>query len=161
MRLYNSYGSVEVWSGTLSFEHGQQLDGSYLVQGGAVLRLNGGTFTYTPPGRFTGSGTYQLNGGTLAGLADFPPNWQLAGGTVTLAPNFQTNGPIVRLDLNGATLAGTNQVSGVLNFNSGTITGPFTVNSNAVLNWNSGRFGQGRPYWAVETRKPRGAFQAA
>src|SRR5262249_38890986 len=79
----------------------------------------------------------------LSGLSDFLPNWQLVGGTVTLAPNFQTNGSIVHLDLNGATLAGSNQVSGVLNFNNGTIAGPLIVSSNAVLNWNAGRFGQG------------------
>jgi len=44
--------------------------------------------------------------------------------------------------LNGATLAGSNQVSGILNFNSGLIAGPVTVLSNGVLNWNAGRFGQ-------------------
>jgi len=84
-----------------------------------------------------------LTGGTFSGLADLPSNWQLLGGTVTLSPSFQTNGAIVRLDLNGTTLAGANQVSGTLNFNSGYISGPLTVNSNAVLNWNGGRFAQG------------------
>ncbi len=141
--FYNPYGAVEVWSGTLRFDHGQQLDGLFTVDAGAAIAFNNGTFTYTPPGRFTGSGAYQVTGGTFNGLTDFPPNWQLLGGTVTLSPTFQTNGTIVRLDLNGATLAGANQVSGVLNFNSGNISGALTVNSNAVLNWNGGRFAQG------------------
>ena len=141
--FYNPYGAVEVWSGTLRFDHGQQLDGLFSVDAGAAIQLNGGTFSYTPPGRFTGGGVYQLTGGTLTGLADFLPNWQFIGGTVSLSPFFQTNGSIVRLDLNGATLAAANQVSGVLNFNSGFIAGPLTVSSNGVLNWNGGRFAQG------------------
>ena len=141
--FYNTYGAVEVWSGTLQFNHGQQLDGLFTAEAGTAVQFNAGTFTYTPPGRFTGSGLYQLTGGTLNGLTDFLPNWQLLGGTVTLSSSFQTNGAIVRLDLNGATLAGTNQVSGVLNFNSGYISGPLTVISNSVLNWNGGRFAQG------------------
>ena len=141
--FYNSYGAVEVWSGTLQFNHGQQLDGLLTAEAGTAVQFNSGTFTYTPPGRFTGSGVYQLTGGTLANLADFLPNLQLVGGTVTLSPSFQTNGAIGRLDLNGATLAGANQVSGVLNFNSGYISGALTVSSNGVLNWNGGRFAQG------------------
>src|SRR5258706_11042662 len=34
MRLYNSYCSVERWSGVFSFHHGEQLGGAYLVPGG-------------------------------------------------------------------------------------------------------------------------------
>jgi len=141
--FYNPYGAVEVWSGTLRFDHGQQLDGLFTADEGTTIELQGGVFSYTPPGRFTGNGLYKLTGGTLNGLTDFLPNWQFAGGTVNLSPFFQTNGSIVQLDLDGATLAGANEVSGVLNFNSGYISGPLTVNSNAVLNWNGGRFAQG------------------
>lgn len=141
--FYNPFGAVEVWTGTLQFNHGQQLDGLFTVDAGAVMQLNSGTFTYTPPGRFKGSGLYQLTGGTLSGLADNLPNWVFLGGTLILSPSFQTNGPIIRLDLNGTTLAGANQVNGVLNFNSGYVAGPLTINSNAVLNWNGGRFAQG------------------
>ena len=141
--FYNSFGVVEVWSGTLRFDHGQQLDGLFNAEAGTAIQLNGGTFTYTPPGRFLGSGQYLLTGGTLAGLTDFFPNWQFLGGTVTLSPFFQTNGSIGRLDLNGATLSGPGQVSGTFNFNSGYIAGPLTVSSNGVLNWNSGRFAPG------------------
>ena len=75
--FYNPYGTVEVWSGTLRFDHGQQLDGLFKVEAGAALQLHSGTFSYTPPGRFSGDGVYRLTGGTLTGLADFLPNWQL------------------------------------------------------------------------------------
>jgi hypothetical protein len=85
----------------------------------------------------------KITGGAFNGLPDAFPNLQLLGGTVTLSPTFQTNGAIARLDLNGATLAGTYPVSGVLNFNSGFIAAAITVVSNGVLNWNSGRFSPG------------------
>ena len=139
----NTDGAVEVWSGTLRFDHGQQLDGLFTAQAGAAIAFNSGTFTYTPATWLTGGGVFQLTGGALTGLPDFLPNFQLLGGTVYLSPTYQTNGAIVRLDLNGATLGGANQVSGVLNFNSGYVSGPLTVSSNAVLNWNGGRFAQG------------------
>ena len=76
--------------------------------------MNNGTFTYVPPSRFSGSGQYQLTGGTLQGLDDYLGNLQLAGGTVILSATYQTNGVIVRLDLNGATLGNSsNRVVGV------------------------------------------------
>lgn len=141
--FYNTFGAVEIWTGTLQFNHGEQLDGLYTVDAGAVIQLSSGTFTYTPPGRFLGSGQYQLTSGTLSGLSDSLPNWVFLGGTVILSPAFQTNGAIVQLNLDGTTLVGANQVNGVLNFNSGYISGSLTINSNAVLNWNGGRFLQG------------------
>ena len=136
-------GTVQVDNGTLRFDGGGRLDGTFVAGAGTVMAFNGGTFTYVPPSRFTGSGQYQLTGGTLQRLEDYVGNLQLLGGTVYLSPTYQTNGSIVRLDLNGATLAGTNQVSGVLNFNSGYISELLTVSSNGVLNWSSGRFAQG------------------
>ncbi len=141
--FYNPYGAVEVWSGTLRFDHGQQLDGMFSAQAGAAIAFNGGTFTYTAATVLAGGGVFQLTGGVLTGLPDFLSNFQLLGGTVYLSPTYQTNGAIARLDLNGATLGGANQVSGVLNFNSGYVSGPLTLSSNAVLNWSGGRFAQG------------------
>jgi len=46
--FYNTYGAVEVWSGTLRFDHGQQLDGLFTVEAGAAIAFNNGTFSYTP-----------------------------------------------------------------------------------------------------------------
>jgi hypothetical protein len=160
--FYNTQGTVDVESGTLRFDHSMRLDGNYVAASGCVMAFNNGTFTWVPPSRFTGGGVYQLVGGTLQGLDNFVPNLQLVGGTVALSTTYQTNGPIVRLDLNGATLAGANQVVGVLNATNGGISGaldvaafgvvnlngtyaygPTTVRSNATLNWYGGRFAQG------------------
>lgn len=155
-------GTVDVESGTLRFDHGLRLDGTFVAVPGCGMAFNNGTFAWVPPGRLTGGGVYQLTGGTLQGLDNFVPNLQLAGGTVVLSPTYQTNGPIVRLDLNGATLAGANQVVGLLNATNGGISGalditangvanlngtyaygPTTARSNATLNWYGGRFAQG------------------
>jgi len=138
--LQNQLGVVEVQSGTLRFERGQQLDGVFIAAAGAVVQFNAGTSIYTALTQLTGAGQYQLTGGTLQGLPDYLPNLQLLGGSVQLSPTFQTNGLIVRLDLNGANLLGNNRVSGVLNLNSGSVSGPLTIASNAVVNWSSGTF---------------------
>ncbi|HEX5222972.1 MAG TPA: immunoglobulin domain-containing protein, partial [Verrucomicrobiae bacterium] len=138
--LQNQFGVVEVQSGTWRFDRGQQLDGLFITEAGAVIQFYQGTFTYTALTQLTGAGQYQLIGGTLLGLPDFLPNLKLLGGTVGLSPSFQTNGNIVRLDLDGATLLGLNRVTGVLNLNDGGVSGPLTIASNAVLNWNSGIF---------------------
>jgi hypothetical protein len=160
--FYNTQGTVDVESGALRFDHGMRLDGKYVAAAGCVIAFNSGSFTWVTPNQLTGTGLYQLTGGTLQGLDNFVPNLQLVGGTVSLSPSYQTNGPIVRLDLNGATLAGANQVVGVLNATNGGISGgldvdafgvvnlngtyvygPTTVRSNATLNWFGGRFAQG------------------
>ena len=136
----NEFGNVEVQSGVVRFDRGTQLDGFFLAALGATIQFNTGTFNYTPLTRLTGAGLYQLTGGTLQGLLDYLPNLQLVGGSVLLAPTYQTNGTIARLDLNGSTLASSNRVSGVLNLISGRISGSLVVDSNAVLNWYGGRF---------------------
>ena len=53
-----------------------------------------------------------------------------------LAPTFQ-GGQITNLDLNGASIAGTNTVTGTLNL-SGGVQGSLTVASNATLNLGGG-----------------------
>jgi hypothetical protein len=130
-------------SGTLRFERGTQLDGLFIAALGATIQFNTGTYSYTPLTHFNGAGQYQLTGGTLQGLLDYLPNLQLLGGSVVLSPVYQTNGTIVRLDLNGTTLLGSNRVSGVLNLNSGGVAGSVAIASNAVLNWSGGLFGAG------------------
>ena len=141
--LDNQFGAIEVQSGTLRFERGGQLDGLFLAGLGAVVEFSGGTATYTALTRLTGAGQYRLTGGTLEGLLDYLPNLSLVGGSVGLSPNYQTNGTIERLDLEGATLIGSNAVSGVLNLNSGGIAGPVAVTGMGVLNWSAGRFTAG------------------
>src|SRR5262249_46569203 len=127
-------------SGVLRFDRSTVLDGLFIAGLGATIQFNTGTFNYTSLTRLTGAGQYQLTGGTLQGLPDYLPNLQLLGGSVLLSPTYQTNGTITRLDLNGTTLAGSNYVVGVLNLNSGSVSGSLTIASNAVLNWRDGLF---------------------
>ena len=141
--LQNHSGLVEVLSGTLRFDRGQQLDGTFFAAPGAVIQFYSGISTYTPLTQFTGGGQYHLTGGTLQGLLDYLPNLRLFGGSVGLSPNYQTNGNIVRLDLDGSALTGSNVVTGVLNLNSGSLSGSVTIASNAVLNWKDGVVGVG------------------
>ena len=104
-----------------------------------MIQFNTGTFTYTALTQLTGTGQYQLTGvATLLGLLDYLPNLKLLGGSVGLSPSYQTNGNIVRLDLDGSALIGTHRVTGLLNLNLGSLAGSVTIASNAVLNWNSG-----------------------
>src|SRR5262249_56875854 len=124
-------------SGTMRFDAGGRIEGTYVAAASTVMMFNLGTFTYIPPNRFTGPGQYQFTGGTLQGLDDYVPNFQLNGGTVNLAPNYQTNGTIVRLDLNGATLGGvSNRVTGILNATNGNITSLLEVATTGVANLN-------------------------
>ena len=139
----NASGIIDVTSGILRFDHGLTLDGLWIAGAGAAIQFNNGAFPYTPQTRLTGGGVYQLTGGTLQNLADYLPNLQLLGGNVSLSPTYQTNGVIVRLDLNGATLVGTNRVTGVMNLVSGAVGGRLTIGAGGVLNWSSGRFAEG------------------
>ena len=137
--LQNQFGVVDVQSGTLRFDRGQQLDGLFITAASTVIQFNAGTFTYTALTQLTGTGQYQLTGvATLLGLLDYLPNLKLLGGSVGLSPSYQTNGNIVRLDLDGSALIGTHRVTGLLNLNLGSLAGSVTIASNAVLNWNSG-----------------------
>jgi len=136
--LDNQYGTIEVQSGTLRFNRGPQLDGLFIAGAGVVIDFHGGTTTYTALTQLTGPGQYTLTGGTLQGLLDYLPNLSLQGGSVALSPNYQTNGTIERLDLDGSTLIGSNAVSGVLNLNSGGVAGPTMVTGTGVLNWSGG-----------------------
>ena len=126
-------GAVEVLSGTLQFNGGGQLDGTFNAATNTAISFNGGTFTYTPPSHFEGPGQYRLTGGTLAGLNEVIPNLQLLGGTVTLTPTFQ-GGVITNLSVNGTTLSGSNHVAGVLTVGNSTVSGPLTLDTGATLN---------------------------
>ena len=71
---------------------------------------------------------------------DIAPALQLTGGTVVLGPAFQNGGAITNLILNGATLSGTNTVTGALTILGGALNGVLTVNSNATLSFTSNQF---------------------
>src|SRR5215469_13174883 len=135
IELLNS-GSVTTVQGTLSFFGGGTLAGTFTAGTGTTIDFANGGFTNSGPASINGPGPVQLTGGSLALLANAVPNLGLTGGTVNLGPAFQ-GGTITNLTINGATLAGTNMVTGVFNWNNGFIAGgPITIASNAVLNIN-------------------------
>ncbi len=134
--LINS-GSVTGLQGTLSFNGGGTLTGTFTAVTGATINFSGGTFSNSTPVAINGPGTVQLTGGNLWLLSDAIANLALAGGTVNLGSAFQ-GGTITNLTIAGATLAGTNTVTGTFNWNNGTIAGGWlTIASNGVMNVNS------------------------
>ncbi len=153
---FNNLGQVKAGSGTLvfdnyygnnfsgsfaagpgaiiQFEYGGYLSGAYTALPGGAIELYYGVFSNSPSAIFSGGGSNLLDGGTMTLATNPIPNLQfLSGGTVILGPQFQ-GGAITNLTLNGATLAGTNSVIGVLNMNGGTVAGPLTVTSGGVMN---------------------------
>jgi hypothetical protein len=142
---FNSAGSfggvigADASGTTINIQNGGLLSGSFTAAAGAVISLNGGTFTVVPSTvSFGGAGICRLTGGTLLPALDaLLPNLQLLGGTFSLSPAFQ-GGTITNLTLSGATLSGSHTVSGTLNWNGATITGALGIGSGATVNWSAG-----------------------
>lgn len=133
--LANS-GAVSASQGTLNFYGGGTLAGTFTAGAGAAINFGAGGFTNSLPVLINGPGAVQFTGGTLTLLTDVISNLALTGGDVDLAPSFQ-GGAITNLTIDGATLAGTNMVTGTFNWNNGTIAGgPMTITTNGVLNIN-------------------------
>ncbi|MGA2747428.1 MAG: hypothetical protein ABSG59_01520, partial [Verrucomicrobiota bacterium] len=148
----NNTGTVNVETGTINVESGGLFEGDFLVGSSATLIfsgggfldgtataatngevvLSGGAFTYGPGLSFTGPGVNILNGGSLVLTNNVIPNLAMTGGTVTLGPSFQ-GGTITNLTLSGVTLAGSNYLTGTMHWQAGTLSGIFTVASNAIL----------------------------
>jgi subtilase family serine protease len=127
-------GALEVQSGQLQFFGGGSLAGQLTTAAGAILDLVGGAWMQAGPAVpvVGGAGVARVSGGTLTLLNDIP-NLQLAGGTVILQPTFQDGGSITNLVLEGATLNGTNMVTGTLRWRDGAISGVLTIASNGLL----------------------------
>ena len=125
---------VEAQVGRIVFGSGtaNQMGGTFNAIG--IIEFNNGTWT-DAGGVATGPGTNVLYGGTLNLRTNVPPSLRLAGGTVfiTGTNTFQNSGAITNLTLDGATLAGTNSVSGTLLMNAGALTGQLTVSPGAQL----------------------------
>src|SRR5262249_48736803 len=115
--MFNS-GTVTGLEGTMNVSGGGTLDGIFSAGSGAVINFTGGNFTNSGPVSMNGPGIVRLLGATLYLLTDTIPNFPLASGTVYPGPAFQ-GGTITNLTINGATLAGTNTVTGIFNFHTG------------------------------------------
>ncbi|HWD19403.1 MAG TPA: hypothetical protein VHB20_08985, partial [Verrucomicrobiae bacterium] len=126
-------GTVAVPAGTLTVNGGGYWGGSFTAGAGAIVQFTSGNFT-NDNAQFTGAGAFKLTGGALTLTNDLSPALQLRGGTVAVGPLFQNNGSIASLSLNGASLIGTNNVSGTLNWVAGGINGVLNIAKSAVLN---------------------------
>jgi hypothetical protein len=112
---FENLGLIESQSGVLQLFGGGTLGGQLVTATGARVELVGGTWTQLAVDVpvVSGSGSSRFTGGTLR-LVNSIPNLQLTGGTVVLLPTFQAGGAITNLVLDGATLNGTNTVTGTL-----------------------------------------------
>ena len=135
--VFTNSGLVTVQRGTLSFNSGGDIDGTFNAAAGAAINFAGGSFTYSNPPTLGGGGAFQLSGGTLTLASNTIPNLQLVGGTVTLGGGFQ-GGTITNLVLAGVTLTGNNTVSGLLNWTGGTVNGGLQVASGGAVFWSGG-----------------------
>ena len=111
--LFNNTGIVHAQTGAFQFNGGGLLAGSFAADAGAVISAAG---SYTAAwSDLSGEGTIQFFGATLA-----------------LDPAFQ-GGSITNLTLVGATVTGSNSVSGSLTLVDATLGGPLAVQNGAVL----------------------------
>ncbi len=134
--FYNS-GSVTSLVGTIQFSAGGILQGGFNAAAGAIVNFSSGPFTFATPPAVTGAGIVETTGGaTLTLPGNTIPNLQLAGGTITLGPNFQ-GGTITNLAMSGGTLNGSNIVSGTL-YSGASLTGSLTLLPGAAVNWAGG-----------------------
>jgi hypothetical protein len=128
-QFFNS-GNVSVLGGLLDLAGPpgltNVLGGVFTTGPGASVQLVAGSFV-DAGAVFTGPGASYLQNATLTLLTNTLPGLGLVSGTVFLGPNFQANGAITNLGLNGATLAGTNVLSGELDVINSALTGELTV----------------------------------
>ena len=126
--------TVDVASGTLQLGGGGTFTGPFTVEPGANVVLSSGAFYAGNSATLTGRGGAALTGGSLVLSNDISPALLLQGGTVNLGPAFQNYGSITNLTLSGSTLAGTNYLTGTLNWQAGAITGALTIYPTGLLN---------------------------
>jgi hypothetical protein len=136
LQFVNS-GLVDVQSGTIQFNGavGMVLGGTFSALPGSSLILASGTYTENGA-LFTGGGTLKMTEGTLTLNNNILNGLSLAGGTVLLSPTFQNGGSITNLTLNGATLTGTNTITGTMTIQSGGLDGIVTVAATGTLQFS-------------------------
>jgi hypothetical protein len=128
-------GHVECLAGRLilNSDTNSQFGGTFNAVG--LIDLAGGTWT-DAGGIVAGTGTNRFFSGTLNLRTNIPTSLQLIGGTIfiTGTNTFQNAGAITNLTLDGATLGGTNIVSGgTLTVNSGSVNGQLLVQPDGQL----------------------------
>jgi Bacterial Ig domain/Protein of unknown function (DUF642)/Divergent InlB B-repeat domain len=133
---FKNNGLVDAQTGTVSFNKGGTIEGSYNTVNGSMVDFSSGNFVSTVTPVIATNGITRFSGGNLDLAYDCNPNLQLVGGNVTPGAAFQNNGSITNLTIVGATLTGSNTVSGTFNWISGNLSGSLTVSTNGLLTLN-------------------------
>ncbi|MEI6786492.1 MAG: hypothetical protein WCQ21_36915, partial [Verrucomicrobiota bacterium] len=146
----DNLGTVEVQSGTLSLISGGSLGGVFTAGVGTEIVFVNGPLYYRDGVIWDGAGVRRLNGATLhcEGLTSPVDLWALT----LSAGNVMADGVVSNLTLQGANfygndatmagisslvsgaISGTNRLTGVLNWEGGTVVGALTVASGGTLN---------------------------
>ncbi|SPE51110.1 exported hypothetical protein [Verrucomicrobia bacterium] len=134
---FTNSGTVDAQSGTVQFQGGGNIGGTYNTASGATIQFASGNYTQTGTVTNTGSGVFRQYGATVT-LSDRITKFILASGNVALSPTFQGSGTIQNLQLDGALLTGTNKVTGTLGIDGGGLAAasPLTVTATGVLDFN-------------------------
>ena len=113
-------GSVQSQNGTIQFNYGSNLGGSFQADTTGAIYFQGGSFNLNGPVNFQGPGPVGIAGGVeLNGTLSGTLNWYGASLSAGSALTVATNGV---LNLNGANLYGALTNGGTVNWQSGTIT---------------------------------------
>jgi hypothetical protein len=137
--LYNvtfqNQGTVEVQSGTLTFNSGFTSSGNLNVAAGATMRYRGGSFVFNSGGSLDAAlgGTLDYLGGSFT----FDPGATVTARTTNrIAGGISLHGTVnlPNFELAGGSLNGTWTNAGTLNWTSGYLSGVMTLLSGAVLN---------------------------
>ncbi|HWD20674.1 MAG TPA: hypothetical protein VHB20_15505 [Verrucomicrobiae bacterium] len=134
-------GTMEADGGVLQFSGGNSnvLGGTMLCASPAVLNISGGVWT-DAGATASGTGLIQLTSGTLNLRTNVIPGLKLAGGDIYIVgtTNFQQAGVITNLNLDGATLHGTNFIdNGMLTMTSGSLVDRLTVSPHGTILFNT------------------------
>ncbi len=133
---FHNTGTVNLTSGTLSFNSGGSNTGSLTVPAGAALNL-GGTFVHAAGSTLAGAGVINFTGGTHNFLGQFLPTGTVnfTGGNVTIANTM----PAITAVVSGATLTlNAPQALISLTFSGGTLQGSGDVTITGAFNWSVG-----------------------
>ena len=129
-------GLVDSKSGAIQFYCGgtNSIVGSYTTTSPGIIKFDAGIWT-DGGGVLSGTGTIQFDGTTLNLRTNIVAGLLLAAGDVYITGTnlFQQAGSITNLTLDGATLHGTNNVTGTLTMDSGSLLDRIIVQPSGQL----------------------------
>jgi len=143
---FTNTGTVDIQSGTFNPSSGGTSSAIFIAASGSTFLFNSNTYTLASGATLTGSGNYQVSGGTLtvATIGVTVNHMTLNGGTLNIAGSLSTSATGGVDWTADATLTGAGSLSitsgGTMNISgSGTrfIDGG-TINNDGTVNWSGG-----------------------